>query len=73
MKETYVDDYKALLQSKTVWSNLIGLVALLLAMFGYNITPEDQIALTSHVLEFIVLATQVLSIHYRIKATKKIG
>lgn len=73
MKETCVDEYKTLLQSKTVWSNLIGLFALLLAMAGYNITPDDQIALTSHILEFITLFTQLMGIYYRSTATTKIG
>lgn len=68
-----MDDYKALLQSKTVWSGILTFAASILAIFGYTIAPEQIAELTNFALTFVTAVTGLLTIFYRVKATKKIG
>ncbi len=66
-------DFKSFLQSKTIWGALIGLVALLLELLGYKISPVDQGLIAEKANEIIALGGTLLAIYGRIVATKQIG
>jgi hypothetical protein len=66
-------ELKSLLQSRTIWANVIGFLALLMSLLGFRppVVDEDQIidAILQIVTGFSFLASTV----FRIAATKKIS
>jgi lysozyme family protein len=71
-QETIMDDVKPMLMSKTVWANGIGLLALVLSLFGFNTTLMDPNALAEAVLQAVAAVSFVLSTAFRVIATKRI-
>jgi len=72
-KEKTMDDVKPLLTSKTVWANVIGLIAIVLSLFGFNTSLIDPQAIAESVLQAIAALSFVLSTAFRVVATKRIG
>ena len=68
-----MDDVKPLLTSKTVWANVIGLIAIVLSLFGFNTSLIDPQAIAESVLQAIAALSFVLSTAFRVVATKRIG
>lgn len=61
-------DSKNILTSKRFWANIIGFIASMAPMFGFNLdmTPEQQASLTGTVLmvvNVILLVTSKKSVH----------
>ncbi|RVD58850.1 hypothetical protein EN866_19580 [Mesorhizobium sp. M2D.F.Ca.ET.223.01.1.1] len=68
-----MDDVKGILQSKTVWSLLVGLTATLLLKAGYTVGDADQAAIVNYILQGVEVVSYLAGIVFRIKATKAIG
>jgi len=66
-------DMKSILASKTVWGGLIAIAAALLGMFGYTVTPSDQVAVVDAIAAVAAAVGGAIAIFGRIVATKRIG
>lgn len=69
-------DFKPILASRTVWSNIIGLIALALAAFGFDNALGDtqaQAQLVDHVLNVVAALSFVAAIIFRARATTRLG
>ena len=64
---------KNIIQSRTVWANVIGLAAFGASMLGLNISGLDQPALVDAVLQAVTGAGFIASTIFRVKATKLIS
>ncbi len=65
-------DTKTILASRTVWSNLIGLAALVLGLFGFDGSALATGAVEEAVLQIIAAGSFIASTLFRIVATKQI-
>lgn len=65
-------DTKTILASRTVWSNLIGLAALLLGVLGFDVSALDADPLIEAVMQIVAAASFIASTVFRILATKQI-
>jgi uncharacterized membrane protein (DUF441 family) len=66
-----MDNAKALIQSRTVWANLIGFIALVLA--GTGVPGLEAEPLTDAVMQVIAGASFIASTFFRVIATSRIG
>ena len=41
---------KAFFTSKTIWTQIVGFIAMFAAMFGFDISPEDQAAVATGIM-----------------------
>lgn len=65
-------DTKTILASRTVWSNLIGLSALVLGLFGFDGSALTTDAVEEALAQFIAAGSFIASTVFRIIATKQI-
>ena len=65
-------DTKSILASRTVWANLVGLVALALGLFGFDTRELDEAALVESILRIVAAASFVFSRLFRILATRQL-
>jgi hypothetical protein len=65
-------DTKSMLRSRTVWANIIGLVALLLGAFGVDTGGLDQPALAEAAAELVAAASLIASTVFRLIATTRL-
>ena len=65
-------DTKTILASRTVWSNLIGLAALVLGLFGFDGSALATGAVEEALLQIIAAGSFIASTLIRIVATKQI-
>ena len=65
-------DTKTILASRTVWSNLIGLTALVLGLFGFDSSALATGAVEEALLQIIAAGSFIASTLFRIVATKQI-
>ena len=65
-------DKKSILASRTVWANLVGLVALALGLLGFETRELDQAALVESILPIVAAASFVFSTLFRILATRQL-
>jgi len=65
-------DTKTLLASRTVWANLIGLIALVLGLLGFDASPLGSGDFEEAVVQLVAAASFVASTVFRILATKQI-
>jgi hypothetical protein len=65
-------DTKTILASRTVWSNLIGLAALVLGLFGFDSSALATGAVEEALLQIIAAGSFIASTLFRIVATKQI-
>ncbi|NIX76908.1 hypothetical protein [Microvirga terricola] len=63
---------KTILASRTVWSNLTGLAALLLGLFGFDASALSTGAFADAVVQLVAAASFIASTVFRILATKQI-
>lgn len=66
-------DSKTILSSRTIWSNAIGLTALVLGLFGFDATGLETSAFADAVAQIIAAGGFIASTVFRILATKQIG
>ena len=67
-----MDSLKPILQSRTVWSNLIGLAALALSAFGFDTAGLDTSRVADAALQAIAASGFLASTAFRITATKRL-
>jgi hypothetical protein len=65
-------DTKTIMTSRTVWSNLIGLAALVLGLFGFDSSALATGAVEEALLQIIAAGSFIASTLFRIVATKQI-
>jgi hypothetical protein len=65
-------DTKTILASRTIWSNLIGLAALVLGLFGFDSSALATGAVEEALLQIIAAGSFIASTLFRIVATKQI-
>jgi hypothetical protein len=63
---------KTILSSRTVWSNLIGLAALGLGLFGFDVTGLETPAFTDAIAQLVAAGGFIASTVFSIAATKQI-
>ena len=64
---------KTILESRTIWSNIVGLGALAASIFGHDIGITDQTELVDAALKVVAGASFVFSTIFRVKASKIIA
>jgi hypothetical protein len=62
----------SILQSRTVWANIIGMAAFLLSRFGLDGATLDQPALVDAILSAVTTLSFVASAFFRVVATRRI-
>lgn len=70
--ETLMDITKSIFSSRTVWTNGIGLVALLLSWFGFDTAGFDKNAVTESLFQAVAAISFVASTFFRVIASKKL-
>lgn len=65
-------DTKTILASRTMWANLIGLVALVLGLFGFDGSALATGAFEEAIVQIIAAGSFIASTVFRILATKQI-
>lgn len=60
MADTAVVDVKSAWLSKINWTQAIGVIASVAAVFGFNLPPETQIALVGAIQGVVAVVTWVL-------------
>jgi hypothetical protein len=65
-------DSKTILASRTIWANLIGIVALLLGFFGFDASSLNSGEFLEATAQLIAAASFMASTVFRIVATKQI-
>jgi lysozyme family protein len=71
--ETPMTDTKSLLASRTLWSNLIGLGAIVLSLAGIHTSAADTTGLAEAVPQVVAGLSFIASTIFRIGATKRIA
>lgn len=64
---------KSLVESRTVWANIVGFSALAVSLFGFDTSDVDQAAVVDAVLKGIAGFSFVLSTIFRVRATRQLG
>jgi lysozyme family protein len=72
-KELPMNFSKSIIESRTVWANIIGMAALGASVLGFDTSAVDQNAVIDAILKGIAGVGFVASTIFRIKATKKLG
>lgn len=68
-----IETAKGLLQSKTFWANVVGLVAFLAQLMGFGeIVAADQAKLVDTLLQVATGLAFILSTIFRVTATQKV-
>lgn len=65
-------DTKSILASRTVWSNLVGLAAVALGVFGFDTTGLDPSAFAEAAVQLVAAASFIASTVFRIVATRQL-
>ncbi|MGL4635976.1 MAG: hypothetical protein ACRCWF_08350 [Beijerinckiaceae bacterium] len=65
-------ELKSILESRTVWANLVGLVALLLSVMGFSTSVFDSGQVVDAILNVIAGGSFLASTVFRVIATHKI-
>lgn len=66
-------EQKSIFRSKTFWGGITAILAPLLGMVGYSVTPADMAEIVTLVTAILSAGGGILAIFGRIKATKRIG
>ncbi len=67
-----MDGTKSLLNSKTLWSNLVGLAAVLLSTFGIDTSGVDSAGLSQAIPQAVAAISFIASTVFRVTATKRL-
>jgi hypothetical protein len=68
-----MNDMKTLVQSRTLWANLIGFLAIILSSFGFKSVGVDSNQIVDVILQVIAGMSFLFSTVFRVLATKKIN
>jgi hypothetical protein len=68
-----MNDMKTLVQSRTLWANVVGLVAIVLSGFGFRSAGVDADQIVDVILQVVAGMSFLFSTVFRILATKKIS
>ena len=68
-----MNETQTVFASRTVWSNIIGLGALVLSVTGHNMVGIDGVQVTDAVMHIIAAGSFVASTVFRIVSTRKIA
>jgi hypothetical protein len=71
--EIAMRDEKSLLASRTVWANVVGLLAVAAQVAGVDIGAEEADRLVEAVLQIVAAASFLASTVFRVVATARIG
>lgn len=71
-KEKSMFDTKTLLQSRTIWANVVGFGCIALSLMGFQTAGLDQGLLTDRLLELVAAGSFVASTVFRVIATKRL-
>ena len=66
-------DVKSILASRTVWTNIVGLVSVALAMLGLDVGDVDANRLAEAAAELVAAASFIASTLLRIAATRRLA
>lgn len=72
-QEMPVNFSKSIVESRTVWANVIGMAAIGASLLGFDTSGVDQAAVIDAVLKGVAALGFVASTVFRIKATRKLG
>jgi hypothetical protein len=72
-QEIVMDLTKSFLTSRTIWANLVGLIALLLSLFGIDASGIGSPEFLDAILQAIAGVSFVLSTLFRMMATRRIA
>jgi uncharacterized phiE125 gp8 family phage protein len=67
-----MDGTKSLLSSKTLWSNLVGLAAVLLSTFGIDTSGVDSTGLSQAIPQAVAAISFIAATVFRVTATKRL-
>jgi hypothetical protein len=67
-----LEGIKPLVQSRTVWANVIGLCALLASVLGYQWDSLDSEKIVDAILQIVAGVCFVASTFFRVLATKRV-
>lgn len=67
-----MDNTKSIFVSRTVISAIVVLVAAVINLFGYNIDAKNQTELIELIMTIITAVGALITIYFRIIATKKL-
>ena len=67
-----MDDWKSFFASRTVWANLVGLTALILASFGFDGGAIDKDGAVEALLQVVAGLSFLASTAFRVLATRKL-
>ena len=68
-----MENYKGMLQSKTVWGGLLAVLAGVAGLLGYTVTATDLSSIGDAITSVVSMVGGLIAIYGRIKATKKIS
>ena len=66
-------DVKSILASRTVWTNIVGLVSVALAMLGVHVGDVDANRVAEAAAELVAAASFIASTLFRIAATRRLS
>ncbi|MBM6592365.1 glycoside hydrolase family 108 protein [Microvirga pudoricolor] len=72
LKEIPMPDTKSILASRTVWSNLLGLLAVLAGVLGFDASGVDSGAVADAIVQIVAAGSFIASTLFRILATQQI-
>jgi hypothetical protein len=71
--EVPMSDHKAIFASRTVWTNVIGLAAVMLGLFGFETAGLDAGPLADAAVQLVAASSFIASTVFRIAATKRLA
>lgn len=71
--ESEMNEVKSLFASKTFWGALVAVAAGVLGLFGYTVTPEDEMWLVDSIAGVAAIAGGLVAVYGRIRTSKRIG
>lgn len=67
-----MNDTKSILSSRTLWANAVGLLALVLGVFGFDVSALDQRALGEAAFQLVAAASFIASSLFRLVASARL-
>jgi hypothetical protein len=66
-------DAKQIFASRTIWANIVGLLALGASFFGVNVDDSEAEKLTDAILQALAAVSFIASTIFRLLATRRIA
>jgi uncharacterized membrane protein YgdD (TMEM256/DUF423 family) len=68
-----MNDTKSVLASRTIWANLIGLLAVAVGLFGVDVSSAEVESATEALVHIVTGISCLAGIYFRMVATKQIA